>query len=102
MEDHLVNAGGYHQLSQSIDAENCNDGYIDVSHNIDAATFEGGTDEEGGSSINRYSSSSTSLSVFMQKYPNLPRQLKEILDLQNFRIQNMKVEVSTLKEQNAA
>ena len=41
-----------------------------------------------------------SLSIY-QKYPNLPSDLREILELQNFRIQNMQAEVNTLKEQNA-
>ena len=98
MEDHLNYAGTavYHHLNQSIDAENCNDGYIDMSHNIEAASFEGGSGEDGSST------NSSPLSAFINKYPDLPRQLKEILDLQNFRIQNMKAEVNTLKEQNAA
>ena len=91
MEDQLI-ASSY-LVNQGIDEDNCNDGFIDVSHNVDAATNEGGTGE--GSSC-----TSSSLSIY-QKYPNLPSDLREILELQNFRIQNMQAEVNTLKEQNA-
>ena len=78
-----------------IDAENLQEAFIDVSHNVDAVTIEGGTGE--GSSCSNQTSSNSSLSIY-QKYPNLPTQLREILELQNFRIQNMQAEVNTLKE----
>lgn len=45
------------------------------------------------------SSEDSSLSIY-QKFPNLPTQLKEIVELQNFRIKNMQVEVNTLKDEN--
>jgi len=46
-------------------------------------------------------STSSSLSIYA-RFPELPSQLREIVDLQNFRIRNVQVEVDTLKEQNSA
>lgn len=45
------------------------------------------------------SEAESSLSIY-GKFPNLPTQLKEIVELQNFRIKNMQVEVNTLKDEN--
>ena len=67
---------------------------LDISRQIHQTDNLSGPKESGSASDG---SSSSSMSIY-DRYPNLPIQLREIVEHQTFHIANMQAEVKALKE----